>query len=151
MNFSDQINVKRFGVITGLLSVSEVAAWAEGIIQNSENIEELGLFDVAGGGGMTVNDMSSLLWDIGGDPDLEVVLPSFYSELLNITKKSLGDARFAASCLANLSTLLPDKGGLIYFKDSFEDADKGFYGNANDVAKELAEFLENQLNQQLST
>ncbi|WP_444900119.1 hypothetical protein ACJJIX_01995 [Microbulbifer sp. VAAC004] len=142
MDLKTQAKIKRIGLLVGLYTIDDIVKWAEKIILDLDDIEEYEIFDIAGGQMMNVNEMSSLLAQLSGGEDSENVLPHLYADLKSKAQNSREGVRLAVSCLANLSSLTSGNEGSLYFKDAFEDADKGVYGNESSLTNELFLFLE---------
>ncbi|WP_444943829.1 hypothetical protein ACJJIK_00015 [Microbulbifer sp. ZKSA006] len=142
MDLKTQAQIKRIGLLIGLYKIGDVVEWAEKMIRDLDDIEEYAIFDIAGGQMLNVNEMSSLLAQLSGGEDFENVLPHLYAGLKSKAQNSSAGARLIVSCLANLSSLTSGNEGSLYFKDAFEDADKGIYGNESSLTNELLFFLE---------
>ncbi len=145
MNIKNEAAIKRLGLISGFYLISDIASWAEKIIMENDSIDELKMYDVAGGGNLSVNDMSSLLKDIESSSlDQDEILSELFSCFLASAETSVSDARVVANCLFNLSSLL-DGGELTSFRDQYEDIDLEIYGTEDEVRKNLIKYLEKRI------
>lgn len=140
----EEAELYRLLLITGFAKCEEVVAWADKIIETTENppdqVIEISITT-------KINDIISMLGQIKGDYDFNAIFKKFLGTLFE--RLSL-DSAVAAKLAHKLYVFMfecehelpPEIEKMIYyFDDGFDLAVQGVYGNVNDLTSEFKAFL----------
>ncbi len=136
--------VIRLGLISGFYTNADVINWAEENIDSSSGNCELELFEIAANKESTLSGLSAQLNMLSENIDENMLLKNLFKEFLISASKSSENAIKVANSLFNLCSVI-ENGSPEYtsFKDAFDDAQEGIYGDIDSVQIQLLDFLKN--------
>lgn len=136
----------RSGLLYGLVSVSEVVAWADAEIAARERPHPA-LIEVAMGGRLTPGELAAELDPLTTGCDEGKQIGRLLGFMYRTLSRDPGSAPRIASTLYSFAhaDLLPgggDPGGhMFYFDDALDLASSGVYGTVDGVVEEMLRFL----------
>ncbi len=144
LNFKDTAEVYRIGLLIGFFQPADVVRWADAVILTSEKPDPC-VIDVSLSEKKPIQDIAHLLKDIKGES--HPTLPAHV--LMGLMGRKLSENPGLVKRIATMAYSLAidgkvsndERDWLICFDDDFELAERGIFGTAEALTKELQDRL----------
>jgi hypothetical protein len=143
--YAQEAEIKRLEFMTGLITVSDVIAWADSLIEQMD-IPDSEIIDLSLAGHSNSYELISILSEMAIGSDRFAAMKTVFGKMYSVLSQDVSHARKYSSAIMDFVVEnhynLPDDFYFMYgIDDAFELAEIGIYGSVDEISKRFIEEL----------